>query len=500
MSISSFLQTHKELDKIQKEFQTLKSYNSRFQTLLKLRPESFSGLSADQLEKTWIKRHTKKMYLYGPHKVKIQKDCILDLAFLTSKSRRAIERGVNTFFKKNFNLQNCSYYSRDWLTFKLTNLKEIENLKKEKRKRKRKEKGKVKVKGSQKGKGRDDKVKEKRKFKRDKARRKRRKRKYQLETSDLENENLLVDEFQSNNPSSKNDKKQKKIKMKSPNRTHEHKRKCKLGHFRNRSRNDTCHKKPKLKLKSELTPKVKQKLKLKNPILIVKGKNTQSNDYKDFKIKNFLNRKDRKLLDSKEKKINNEDFEKNTTTPLEKETNGYFQTNNQNKNQNENEYEHEPEPGYEPGHEHEHEHEHMHGHEHEENQFFKLEDNNQILDSENFDIYAYDDSNSDPSFEDIFGFNYDENKNENKTLMKHNNNIDQSYIIETEQGLNGGELAAGIEFVDNHEEDILLSEKDLKFLDNDLSFEKQMNEKFDIFFQNDESFLLLNETNDALEC
>ncbi|KAJ3446789.1 l10-interacting myb domain-containing protein-like [Anaeramoeba flamelloides] len=482
MSISSFLQTHKELDKIQKEFQTLKSYNSRFQTLLKLRPESFSGLSADQLEKTWIKRHTKKMYLCGPHKVKIQKDCILDLAFLTSKSRRTIERGVNTFFKKNFNLQNCSHYSRDWLTFKLTNLKEIENLKKEKRKRKRKEKGK------EKGKGRDDKEKEKRKCKRAQARKKRRKRKYQLEMSDLGNENLLVTDLQANDHSTQNDKNQKKTKMKSSNE-HYNKRKCKLGHFRNRSRNDTCHKKPKLKLKlkSELTPKCKRKLKLKTPILIAKEKNTQSND---SKIKNFRNRKELNLLDLKEKKIKNEYFETNTTTPLEKETNNYFQTNNQ--NQNENEY------GYE--HEYEYEHDHKQDHEQEENGLMKLEDNNQILDSENFDIYTYYDSNSSSSLGDIFGFSYDENENENQTLNKDNNKFDQIYIIETEQSLNDGELAADIEFINSQEEDIVLSEKDLKFLRNDLSIEKQMNEKFDIFFQNDESFLLLNEPNDPLEC
>ncbi|KAJ6243236.1 hypothetical protein M0813_22377 [Anaeramoeba flamelloides] len=123
MSISTFLKTHPKLNKIKNEFQTLKSYNSRFQTLMNIQPESFSGLYAYQLEKEWIKGHRKLMSVYGPHKVKIKKDCLLDLSYLTNKSKRTIERGINTFFKKNFNLQNCSNYSRDWLTYKLTTTK-----------------------------------------------------------------------------------------------------------------------------------------------------------------------------------------------------------------------------------------------------------------------------------------------------------------------------------------------------------------------------------------
>ncbi|KAJ6237814.1 hypothetical protein M0813_26607 [Anaeramoeba flamelloides] len=498
MSISAFLKTHPELEKIKKEFQTLKSYNSRFQTLMKLRPESFSGLYGYQLEKTWIKRHTKKMYLYGPHKVKIQKDCILDLAFLTTKSRRAIERGVNTFFKKNFNLQNCSYYSRDWLTFKLTNLKEIEDLKKEKRKVKRKEKGKGKVKGineKEKGKGKGkEKGKGKRKFKRDKYRKKRRKRKYQIDASDLENENVSLTDLKPNKHSSPQQKKKNKTKTRGYSHEHEHKRKCKLGHYKNRSRNSLIQKQPKLKLKSELTSKCKLKLKLKDQNRPENTKNTQGNENNELQTHNNKTGEEKSFLHSSKiqiKKVNTKiENTKTTTNNLENKTKIYFGSNSKKENENENGN----------GNENDNENENDNNH-----QNIQFEQNNHLLDSENFDIYAYDAPNSDSGYEDFFGFDYDENENNIETEKTHNknnyNNINQLFMIETEQVLKDGELTADIEFINHEQEDnVVISQKDLKFLKNDFLIENQMNENFENFFQNDEDFILLNEINDPLEC
>ncbi|KAJ3425604.1 hypothetical protein M0812_28049 [Anaeramoeba flamelloides] len=481
MSISSFLKTHPELEKIKKDFQSLKSYNSRFQTLLKLQPESFSGLYCYQLEKTWIKKHTKKMYLYGPHKVKIQKDCISDLSFLTCKTRRTIERGVNTFFKKNFNLQNCSYYSRDWLTFKLTNLKEIENLKKIKKKFKRKGKEKGKVKGK-----RD--LLEKRSHKRDKHRKRKRKYRRNENEAKKENENFSYgdkgDDLGFDHKSGSNSLKlaKKKIPITSirheheHEHEHEHKRKLKLGHFQNRSQNSLNKKKPKFILKTDLEKQKKQlnTRVVKNDINTDQLKKTKNIN---VKAKNEIHLREKIISTTKSQNILLKLYKS------ENEANQFLSVN-QNMNENKCKNDH----------------------------ALELEQNSPIMGSENFDIYGFDDPNSDSCYEDMFGFNYDdngngngngngnENGNGNVNNGKNNNKIDQLYIIEPSQMLNDGELAADIEFVNKNEKNVVISESDFTFLKSNFSIEREMDENFVNFFHNDGEFMRINEINDPLEC
>ncbi|KAJ6254701.1 hypothetical protein M0813_12305 [Anaeramoeba flamelloides] len=117
--LSEDLQNHPNLESIKRYFRTTKSYIDRFHKLRKLRSHCFVGLLESHLTKEWIQDNKSKVMPDAPQKIKIKKDCISDLSFLTQRSRRTIERGVSAFFKKNFKLTNCSFYSRDWLIFKI---------------------------------------------------------------------------------------------------------------------------------------------------------------------------------------------------------------------------------------------------------------------------------------------------------------------------------------------------------------------------------------------
>ncbi|KAJ6227217.1 hypothetical protein M0813_10125 [Anaeramoeba flamelloides] len=129
MNFSDDLEQLTNLETVKDKFSKLKSFNDRFSMLFSLRPNCFSGISEHHFTKEWITQHKPTMFQDGPVKVKIRKDCISDLSLLTQKTRRTIERGVNTFFKNNYHLTNCSFYSRDWLVFKVPNRKEYSQVK-----------------------------------------------------------------------------------------------------------------------------------------------------------------------------------------------------------------------------------------------------------------------------------------------------------------------------------------------------------------------------------
>ncbi|KAJ6241552.1 hypothetical protein M0813_00250 [Anaeramoeba flamelloides] len=129
MNFSGDLDQLTDLETVKDKFSKLKSFNDRFLVLFSLRPNCFSGISKHHFTKDWITQHKSTMFQDGPTKVKIRKDCISDLSLLAQKTRRTIERGVNTFFKNNYHLTNCSFYSRDWLVFKVPNRKEYSQVK-----------------------------------------------------------------------------------------------------------------------------------------------------------------------------------------------------------------------------------------------------------------------------------------------------------------------------------------------------------------------------------
>ncbi|KAJ6240357.1 hypothetical protein M0813_24356 [Anaeramoeba flamelloides] len=116
---------------------TKKSYVDRFRYLKKIKPQYFVGLEQQHLDKGWLFEHKKTMIKDGPKQVKLMKSCITELALLTNKTKRTIERGINTFFKNNYHLTNCSFYSRDWLVYKVPDQKENIKISERSKKRKR---------------------------------------------------------------------------------------------------------------------------------------------------------------------------------------------------------------------------------------------------------------------------------------------------------------------------------------------------------------------------
>ncbi|KAJ3428717.1 hypothetical protein M0812_24047 [Anaeramoeba flamelloides] len=122
--LSEDLQNRTDLEEIKSFFRKTKSYVDRFHELRKLRSHCFVGLMENHLTREWIQDNKKRKASDAPSKIMIRKDCISDLSYLTQRSRRTIERGVSAFFKKNFKLTNCSFYSRNWLVFKIPSPKD----------------------------------------------------------------------------------------------------------------------------------------------------------------------------------------------------------------------------------------------------------------------------------------------------------------------------------------------------------------------------------------
>ncbi|KAJ6233216.1 hypothetical protein M0813_30181 [Anaeramoeba flamelloides] len=104
----------KDVDQAKIEFEGITSFRKRLKVLKKWRPKGVLGLDSAYLKKSFLKRTTKNP-LSEP--IKIKRDCILDLVILTQKPKKSIERGLATFFKKYYLLQNISNYSREWLVF-----------------------------------------------------------------------------------------------------------------------------------------------------------------------------------------------------------------------------------------------------------------------------------------------------------------------------------------------------------------------------------------------
>ncbi|KAJ3433656.1 hypothetical protein M0812_22619 [Anaeramoeba flamelloides] len=120
-------------EELQKEFRSFKTFRDRFKNMVKLRPECFVGFSDWMLDKNCKFDGKHKT----PTKIMIRKDCINDLSILTDKSKRTIERGINIFFTKKLKLTNCSFYSRDWLIYKIPDVEELERVQLRSRKRNR---------------------------------------------------------------------------------------------------------------------------------------------------------------------------------------------------------------------------------------------------------------------------------------------------------------------------------------------------------------------------
>ncbi|KAJ6229526.1 hypothetical protein M0813_07755 [Anaeramoeba flamelloides] len=103
-----------DLTKIKNDFNGVTSFSERLKKLQKWRPNCIKGLPPKYLRKEYVKDKNKVLL---PRKVKIKRDCITDLVLLCSKGKKAIERGLATFFKKYYSLRNVSNYSREWLIF-----------------------------------------------------------------------------------------------------------------------------------------------------------------------------------------------------------------------------------------------------------------------------------------------------------------------------------------------------------------------------------------------
>ncbi|KAJ3438343.1 hypothetical protein M0812_17526 [Anaeramoeba flamelloides] len=122
--LSEDLQNRTDLEEIKTFFRKTKSFIDRFHQLRKLRSHCFVGLMENHLTREWIQENKNREASDAPNKIMIRKDCISDLSYLTQSSRRTIERGVSAFFKKNYKLTNCSFYSRNWLVFKIPSPKD----------------------------------------------------------------------------------------------------------------------------------------------------------------------------------------------------------------------------------------------------------------------------------------------------------------------------------------------------------------------------------------
>ncbi|KAJ6250378.1 phd zinc finger-containing protein-related [Anaeramoeba flamelloides] len=104
----------KDITQAKNDFKGVTSFRKRLKMLHKWRPQGVIGLQIHNLKKDFLKR-TPKTAVLQP--IKIKRDCITDLVLLTNKPKKSIERGLATFFKKYYLLQNISNYSREWLIF-----------------------------------------------------------------------------------------------------------------------------------------------------------------------------------------------------------------------------------------------------------------------------------------------------------------------------------------------------------------------------------------------
>ncbi|KAJ3431891.1 hypothetical protein M0812_20815 [Anaeramoeba flamelloides] len=104
----------KKFLKLKKEFKKTRCYRKRLKKILKLRRNEIQGLNPKYLRESYINKLHKT---HGPTEIRIKRSCLDFLSKLTDRKRKTLERGITTFFTKNYNLTNTRNYSREWMFF-----------------------------------------------------------------------------------------------------------------------------------------------------------------------------------------------------------------------------------------------------------------------------------------------------------------------------------------------------------------------------------------------
>ncbi|KAJ3436027.1 hypothetical protein M0812_18070 [Anaeramoeba flamelloides] len=121
LQLSLELTEQRSEEELKKTFHKIKNFNLRLLAMMKLRPNSFEGIKQRHFQKEWLRSFKKQRIQTNdvgiPQKVKIERECISDLAILVGRTQRTIERGLTLFFKRTFNFDNILPYSKDWFVF-----------------------------------------------------------------------------------------------------------------------------------------------------------------------------------------------------------------------------------------------------------------------------------------------------------------------------------------------------------------------------------------------
>ncbi|KAJ6240576.1 hypothetical protein M0813_24030 [Anaeramoeba flamelloides] len=115
--LSSKLSELPNLELIKEQFKEFKNFNSRLTGMILLCPQSFVGLKPQFLQKEWINSYKKGRIVTHFNQIKILRQSVLDMAILTGKGQRSIERGITMFFKRSYNFDNINPYGKHWFIF-----------------------------------------------------------------------------------------------------------------------------------------------------------------------------------------------------------------------------------------------------------------------------------------------------------------------------------------------------------------------------------------------
>ncbi|KAJ3442207.1 homeobox protein 13-related [Anaeramoeba flamelloides] len=120
---------HLKQTELIEKLKKVRSIKSRLMFWLKLYPESISGLKMEHLIENYTNCNS-KTFVAGnplenkekdtvslPKKIKIQRKSLKKLSEYTGVARRSLERGLSSFFFRQFSLQNISPYSREWIIY-----------------------------------------------------------------------------------------------------------------------------------------------------------------------------------------------------------------------------------------------------------------------------------------------------------------------------------------------------------------------------------------------
>ncbi|KAJ6231204.1 hypothetical protein M0813_06150 [Anaeramoeba flamelloides] len=108
--------TENEFKELKKKFHGINQFNKRLTLMLNYDETCISGLTAKHLKSEYLKKKTHKN---PPTKVIITKNCINDLVILTGKMKKSITKGISTFLKTKYGLENLKTYSREAIQFGL---------------------------------------------------------------------------------------------------------------------------------------------------------------------------------------------------------------------------------------------------------------------------------------------------------------------------------------------------------------------------------------------